>query len=187
LESSSRFLTQKELDPDAVAFNSQNNRYHFPARFYLPFRATWGQRDPLVLLLDLLNFQTPLSCYTYVGGRPTETVDPLGLMSPAPDGFDDYWTWAKKFAKQFNRWPSVEEWKKAYEDWKWNSAFYAAILRSQFQLLSKFWLVPVKLAPPPPLPPVMGILGVAVATSVLMKGATVVTPAPLRQSATALE
>jgi hypothetical protein len=37
LEIPSRFLTQKELDPDAVAFNSNNNRYNFPARFFLPF------------------------------------------------------------------------------------------------------------------------------------------------------
>jgi hypothetical protein len=49
-ESSCRFLTQKELDPDAVAFNSQNNRYHFPARFYLPFRGVFAQLDPLVVL-----------------------------------------------------------------------------------------------------------------------------------------
>jgi hypothetical protein len=56
LGSSCGFLTQKELDPDAVAFNSQNNRYHFPARFYLPFRGVFAQVDPLVVLpKNLLN------------------------------------------------------------------------------------------------------------------------------------
>src|SRR5689334_3625693 len=41
------FLTQKELDPDAVAFNSQNSRYNFRRRFYLPSRGLFGQLDLL--------------------------------------------------------------------------------------------------------------------------------------------
>jgi hypothetical protein len=38
LEYSDELLTQKELDPDAIAFNSNNYRYHFPAKTYVPFR-----------------------------------------------------------------------------------------------------------------------------------------------------
>jgi hypothetical protein len=41
------FLTQKELDPNFVDFNSVNRRYHFPSRYYIPFRGVFGQVDPL--------------------------------------------------------------------------------------------------------------------------------------------
>jgi hypothetical protein len=47
LEFSCEFLTQKELDLDAVAFNSNYQRYHFPKRLDLPFRGVFGQFDPI--------------------------------------------------------------------------------------------------------------------------------------------
>jgi hypothetical protein len=74
LEFSSRFLTGKELDPDFVAFNSVNQRVHFPARFYLPFRGGFGQLDPLVFA-ELANVK-------YILGRsnPAFNVDPTGLL-----------------------------------------------------------------------------------------------------------
>jgi hypothetical protein len=50
--------TEKELDPDFVDFNSVNRRYHFPARFYTPFRAAFGQIDP-ILLMKLLGQSQP--------------------------------------------------------------------------------------------------------------------------------
>jgi RHS repeat-associated protein len=69
-----RFLTQKELDPDAVAFNSNNNRYHFPFRFYLSFRGHFGQLDPFVLgSVHTIDF------YAYALGNPPRFVDPFGL------------------------------------------------------------------------------------------------------------
>jgi hypothetical protein len=43
------FETQKELDPDFIDFNSENRRYHFPARFYLPFKGTFAQLDPRLI------------------------------------------------------------------------------------------------------------------------------------------
>jgi len=75
-EASHRFLTQKELDPDAIAFNSQNSRYHFPARVYLPSRGVFGQVDLLI------KGPTPImrSFYTYVDQMPTYFVDPWGLQ-----------------------------------------------------------------------------------------------------------
>jgi hypothetical protein len=92
-------LTQKELDPDAVAFNSNNNRYHFPARFYLPARGTFGQIDPLNTHISLLSIGPSLvrkavtsllspnanwtllanELYRYAQSSPTQLVDPLGL------------------------------------------------------------------------------------------------------------
>jgi hypothetical protein len=48
LELFCEFLTGKELDPNFVDFNSVNRRYHFPARFYLPFRGVFAQVDPLI-------------------------------------------------------------------------------------------------------------------------------------------
>lgn len=94
--------TQKELDPDFVAFNSQNRRYHFPARFYIPARGVFGQADPLLThnwLLQLHAFgkrsdyarelsmpvsRPGLHTYAYVGARATIKTDPSGLKCPGP-------------------------------------------------------------------------------------------------------
>jgi hypothetical protein len=73
------FCTGKELDPDFVDFNSQNFRYHFPARFYLPNRALFGQVDPLVLDGGRRRMRKPLKNYLYVNATPTQAVDPVGL------------------------------------------------------------------------------------------------------------
>jgi hypothetical protein len=73
LNFSSRFLTQKELDPDFVDFNSVNRRYHFPARFYLPLRGMFGQLDPLVRRL-----LARVAPYAYVAASPTSSPDPTG-------------------------------------------------------------------------------------------------------------
>jgi RHS repeat-associated protein len=88
----SRFLTQKELDPDAVGLNSNNNRYHFRARFYLPFRGVFAQRDPLERIL-ILGRKYPWSTYVYASQNPTQIVDPMGTVgiSPTPD-CKDCWT-----------------------------------------------------------------------------------------------
>jgi RHS repeat-associated protein len=90
LGSSCGFLTQKELDPDAVAFNSQNNRYHFPFRLYLPSRGVFGQIDTLVRTrtVDLIRYYTSIELYAYVQSRPTTWVDPLGLKAVCCQGTD---------------------------------------------------------------------------------------------------
>jgi hypothetical protein len=97
-----KFLTQKELDPDTVGFNSNNNRYHFPARFYLPSRGVFGQVDPLLVYPRQLQWWksqgrrtrsilgrivitrevTPeyMSLYSYGHANPTYWTDPLGLQ-----------------------------------------------------------------------------------------------------------
>jgi len=69
------FETQKELDPDFVAFNSENRRYHFPARVYLPIRGAFAQIDPLVQEIA----SSP--AYSYAEDRPTSLVDPAGLLA----------------------------------------------------------------------------------------------------------
>src|SRR5436190_20279110 len=74
------FLTQKELDPDSIAFNSQNSRYHFPARFYLPSRSVFGQVD-LVARKGITN-----ELYQYGKHHPTGSVDPLGLQDIESSG-----------------------------------------------------------------------------------------------------
>jgi hypothetical protein len=81
-EFSSGFLTQKELDPDFVDFNSVNRRYHFPARFYLPFRGGFGQVDPLNRLRIAVGSATDIlrNPYRFTSSRPTVHVDPTGLQ-----------------------------------------------------------------------------------------------------------
>jgi RHS repeat-associated protein len=95
--------TGKELDPDFLAFNSNNRRYHFPARTYFPFRATFSAIDPLsidsfaphiaMLIQTALNSRSSyisffdffkISNYQYVGGNPVRTLDPLGLFGGDP-------------------------------------------------------------------------------------------------------
>jgi hypothetical protein len=78
----SEFLTQKELDPDAIAFNSQNNRYHFPARFYLPFRGVFGQVDPL------FNRYTNQQAGLIPVRKRNHSPDLGKLLSRAPARFD---------------------------------------------------------------------------------------------------
>jgi len=66
---SSRFLSQKELDPDFVDANSLNRRYHYPVRTYLPFRGVFAQVDPILAALVR---------YSYTSTSPATTVDPTG-------------------------------------------------------------------------------------------------------------
>jgi hypothetical protein len=85
LDSSDGFLTQKELDPDAVAFNSQNNRYHFPARFLLPTRGVFARVDPLLFgRFPKLQNVEPILLYQYVLSNPTLFTDPFGLEECEP-------------------------------------------------------------------------------------------------------
>jgi hypothetical protein len=70
------FCTGKELDPDFVAANSENRRYHFPARFYLPVRAMFGEVDDLTRLLYPDYWLT----YQYCAAKPTALVDPDALL-----------------------------------------------------------------------------------------------------------
>jgi RHS repeat-associated protein len=74
-------MSQKELDPDAVAFNSQNSRYHFPARTYIPLRANFIQIDPLAIG----NPGSKRALYLYVMANPLVMVDPDG-RNPAITG-----------------------------------------------------------------------------------------------------
>jgi hypothetical protein len=68
-------FTGKELDPDFVAANSENRRYHFPARFYLPMRGMFGQVDPY----ELLFIDSPLRYhYLYTLHNPAIATDPSG-------------------------------------------------------------------------------------------------------------
>ncbi len=94
----SSFWTGKELDPDFVAFFSQNARYHFPARFYLPNRGAFGSIDALVLWEEQIselkvqfwNFASRWNIqiaekYSYVEGNPVMLSDATGLtVSVAP-------------------------------------------------------------------------------------------------------
>jgi hypothetical protein len=86
LEYSDELLTQKELDPDFVAFNSENRRYHFPFRFYMPFRGIFAQKDPLVLSSSLEAWRkfkdgNRLHPYKAMAASPTINVDPFGLLA----------------------------------------------------------------------------------------------------------
>jgi hypothetical protein len=74
LEFSNGFLTQKELDPDFIAANSQSRRYHFPARFYVPFRAIFAQIDPQ----SMMSAGNKRALYLYVMANPLLFVDPDG-------------------------------------------------------------------------------------------------------------
>ena len=69
------------LDPDFVAFNSNNRRYHYPARAYAPFRSSWFQTDPLRRALSqrIAASLTGRSPFHFVGARPTISTDPSGL------------------------------------------------------------------------------------------------------------
>jgi RHS repeat-associated protein len=84
-------FTGKELDPTFVDFNSVNRRYHFPARFYLPFRGVFAQIEPLIFTSADFSGKWPnlfdhprsrksrvLKPYQYVNARPTSAVDPTG-------------------------------------------------------------------------------------------------------------
>jgi RHS repeat-associated protein len=70
-------MSQKELDPDAVAFNSQNSRYHFPARTYIPLRANFIQIDPLAIGNPGRN----QGLYLYAMANPLIRIDPDGRFS----------------------------------------------------------------------------------------------------------
>ena len=76
-------FTGKELDPDFVDYNSVNRRYHFPARFYIPFRAIFSQYDPFLFSEFYFTFVDGymLSPYSYSRSGPTCNVDPYGLLS----------------------------------------------------------------------------------------------------------
>jgi len=82
---SSEFLTQKELDPDFVDFNSVNRRYHFPARTYVPFRSLFSTEDPLIRVSNQLVPMGVLPYSIYSLRHPTHLVDPLGLQEQAPE------------------------------------------------------------------------------------------------------
>ena len=78
--------TQKELDPDSIAFNSENRRYHFPARFYSPFKGLFAQVDSLLLMNVVALSRWHLSNYIYVLSNPLMYVDPLGLQEQGATG-----------------------------------------------------------------------------------------------------
>jgi RHS repeat-associated protein len=67
-------FTQKELDPDFIAANSQSRRYHFPARFYVPFRGIFAQIDPKAMM----SAGNKRALYLYVMANPLLFVDPDG-------------------------------------------------------------------------------------------------------------
>jgi hypothetical protein len=77
---SSRFLNQKELDPDFVDFNSVNRRYHYPARTLVSFRASFLQSDPLVRFV-LSSQLGHLVRYGFADCSPSVDVDPTGLLT----------------------------------------------------------------------------------------------------------
>jgi len=86
-EFNDEFLTQKELDPDLIGFNSENRRYHFPARAYFASRGAFGQFDRRLFWLHLIlprtsagNFKDSLAVYSYVNHKATIAVDPSGLL-----------------------------------------------------------------------------------------------------------
>lgn len=97
----------KELDPDFVAFNSNNRRYHYPLRSYTPFRAAFLQRDPLLHTIrtshdaDILR-ATLRYLYGYAAMNPTDFVDPMGLKKTTARGkrtqivndVEQEWEWA---------------------------------------------------------------------------------------------
>jgi hypothetical protein len=105
------FLTGKELDPDFVAFNSVNQRVHFPARFYLAFRGVFGQIDPLV------RKQWRSNPYTYAGNLATGRTDPVGLQDasegPKTPSFDP--TTCKRCGADVTQWFFVD----MLIHWKW--------------------------------------------------------------------
>jgi RHS repeat-associated protein len=74
----------KELDPDFVLFNSNNRRYHYPARTYVPFRARFVQFDPLLfrsMQFEIMGAILNKLTLPYALVAPTLSVDPLGLLT----------------------------------------------------------------------------------------------------------
>jgi RHS repeat-associated protein len=69
------YYTQKELDPDFIAFNSENRRYHFPYRFYKPFQGMFAQIDPM-----RLKGNADKRPYLYASGNPVFHTDAFGLQ-----------------------------------------------------------------------------------------------------------
>jgi RHS repeat-associated protein len=65
---------------------------HFGARYYDPTTATWTQPDPINHLSSLAQ----ANHYTYVGGNPTNSTDPTGLVSCATFGVGGLCRTAKK-------------------------------------------------------------------------------------------
>jgi hypothetical protein len=77
------FLTQKELDPDFVAFNSENRRYHFPHRTLVAVRGGFLQLDPLVQSAEPSSRRV-LVRYALCASNPVLMVDPTGLQEECP-------------------------------------------------------------------------------------------------------
>lgn len=73
----------KLLDPDFVAFNLNNRRYHYPARTYIPFRQAFLQLDPLLLGATPRRRGSGILAvsagYSLAGARITVSADPTGL------------------------------------------------------------------------------------------------------------
>ncbi|MCE9584593.1 MAG: hypothetical protein K8T20_19050 [Planctomycetes bacterium] len=95
----------KELDPDFVAFNSNNRRYHYPARTYVPFRAAFALVDPLCR--DRVTYKSdaeglPLASYIFVRNAPTLAVDPLGLNITDEECLASAKRLIKEMTKEFN-------------------------------------------------------------------------------------
>ena len=70
--------------PDFVAFNSNNRRYHYPARTYIPFRSSYVQLDPIYRIFFAGRFLVTAqreSLYLIAKSRPTHAVDSLGLIT----------------------------------------------------------------------------------------------------------
>jgi hypothetical protein len=78
-----RFLTGKELDADYVSnLRSPNQRYHFPARFYLPFRGSFSQIDPSFITPLIIDPGSRMRTYNYIYAfaAPAVYVDPTGEL-----------------------------------------------------------------------------------------------------------
>jgi len=94
LEFSHGFLTQKELDQDFIAFNSENRRYNFPHRTLTPHRAVFLQADPIRFLHTsriLTDFTSDIIgvLYSYGASNPSRFVDPIGLQIIDTGGVGD--------------------------------------------------------------------------------------------------
>jgi len=69
------------LDPDFVAFNSNNRRYHYPARALAPFRGVFLSKDPLLQVMPSRSIPRrgyPLLVYAYGISNPSYYADPRG-------------------------------------------------------------------------------------------------------------
>jgi RHS repeat-associated protein len=83
-DGSQRFASSRYGNP--FAWTSQRydagvELYHFRHRTYSPHLGRWLQRDPL-------GFVNGVNLYEYVASMPTFFMDPLGLLSVAPEGMD---------------------------------------------------------------------------------------------------